>query len=217
VSQRDVFTAGEGDAWFHRNRDHLAGTEPGWMIAPIADVVTAGASVLEIGCANGRNLAWLRARTGCDGAGVDPSAAAVDEGRSTHPDLDLVVGTAEHIPFDRQFDVVVFGFCLYLCDRDALPRIVAEADRVLRPGGHLAIVDFDPPLPHRRPYHHADGVSTFKMDHMALFLAFPTYTLVHRSVGSHAGPGTVDDPDERLAVAIARKERDPVAGWPTRA
>ena len=33
-------------------------------------------------------------------------------------------------------------------------RAVAEADRVLRDGGALAIVDFDPEAPCVRPYHH---------------------------------------------------------------
>jgi SAM-dependent methyltransferase len=215
-TQRDVFAAGEGDAWYRRNREHLASSEPGWMMAPVADLLSAGDEVLEIGCANARNLAWLRARSGCRGAGVDPSSEAIAEGRQMHAELDLHVGTADALPFDRTFDVVLFGFCLYLCDRASLPRIVAEADRVLRPGGHVAIVDFDPALPHRRAYRHAAGVSTFKMDHMSLFLSFPHYSLVHKSTGSHDGPGLVDDPDERLGVWIARKELDADDAWPQR-
>jgi SAM-dependent methyltransferase len=53
--------------------------------------------------------------------------------------LDLVVGDAENIPFpDGRFDLVVSSFVFQLVA--SRPRALAEARRVLRPGGLLAYV-----------------------------------------------------------------------------
>ena len=42
----------------------------------------------------------------------------------------------------RSVDLLIYGFCLYLCDRDYPFMIVAEAHRVLKPQAWLAILDF---------------------------------------------------------------------------
>jgi ubiquinone/menaquinone biosynthesis C-methylase UbiE len=139
---------------------------------------------------------------------VDPSRAAIDDGRRRHPEVRFELGTAEHLPVSDVFDVVLIGFCLYLCDREDLTRIVAEVDRVLARNGLLAIVDFDPSSPRRRPYRHRDGITSFKMDYMQLFLAFPHFRLVSKHVGTHEGPSLAADDSERIAVTIARKDLD---------
>ncbi len=154
MSRHDVFLQGEGDAWFMRNEAPAHDQPPMWAVAPLVTFVDDTSTVLEIGCSDGRNLAWLAAQTGCSGAGVDPSDVAIATGLDRHPELDLRVGTADRLPFERRFGLVLLGFCLYLCDREDLPRIVAEVDRVLKPGGCLAIIDFDPPTPRRRRYRH---------------------------------------------------------------
>jgi len=72
---------------------------------------------------------------------LEPSNEAVYQAISLG--LDARVGTADVIPFqDKSFDIVIFGFCLYLCDRDDLFKIAAEADRVLKTPGWLLIKDF---------------------------------------------------------------------------
>jgi SAM-dependent methyltransferase len=207
MSQRDEFLGGEGDEWFRRNGPPTDGGPPSWTVAPLLDFVGKLSTVLEIGCADGRNLMWLVDQTGCIAAGVDPSQAAIAAGLERNAAVDLRVGTAEQLPFEQQFDLVLIGFCLYLCDRDDLPRIVAEVDRVLAPGGCLAIVDFDPPTPRRRTYRHRHGISSYKMDYMSIFTAFPNYTAAGKVTGSHAGPGWADDPSERIALSVAIKEQ----------
>ncbi len=100
--------------------------------------------VLEIGFGHGRTLAWIadRAPSGFV-AGVDPSAemlrmagrrnrAAIAEGR-----LALVQASAESLPFpDAHFDKLLAANCVQFWD---LPRALAEARRVLRPGGTLLL------------------------------------------------------------------------------
>lgn len=213
--QRSAFLGGEGDAWFHRNETHLSA--PSNVRDKVADHLAAelrdGDSVLEIGCGNASHLAALAARRHLDAAGIDPSAAAITAGRAAHPALDLQVGTADALPFgDARFDLVFFGFCLYLVDRPLLWRCVTEADRVLKPRGWLAILDFDPDAPQRRPYHHHEGLWSWKADHSRLFLGHPAYRLAEKWSASHAGPGWHDDPQERISLWLLRK--DDTAAWP---
>lgn len=83
---------------------------------------------------------------------------------------------------DEKFDLIFFGFCLYVEDRDAIPFIVAYANRHLNDGGCIAIYDFNPDHPEKVPYKHRDGVFTYKMDYAALWLANPAYRLVNKTI-----------------------------------
>lgn len=208
TQQRDIFLAGEGDAYFKRNAGAYSAA-PGAAALPLSVLqayARPGARVLEIGCANGLNLETLRLRTGCECSGIDPSGEAVEAGRKAFPALDLQRATSDALPFaDASFDLVWFGFCLYVTDRALLPRVVAEADRVLRDGGFLGIVDFDPDAPVQRGYRHASGVTTYKMDHAQLFLGFPQFVLVEKRSFSHRADAFDRDPGERLAVQVLHK------------
>lgn len=206
--QKKGFVSGEADAWFHRNRDHLRADSPlrDLTTGALAAHVSAGARVLEIGCGQGDNLAALAARIPIEGHGIDPSQAAVAAGQAAYPALHLVCATADALPYpDHHFDGVWFGFCLYLVDRELLARCVAEADRVLKDGGTLCIVDFDPGEPCRRPYHHAPGLWSYKMDYSALFLANPAYRLAAKLAASHTGLAWSPEPQERIGVWICKK------------
>lgn len=210
TQQRDIFIGGEGDAYFRRN---AAGYDPAgaatlpFPLTVLSAYAPAGGRVLEIGCANGLNLERLRRTPGCSGSGIDPSASAIAAGREAFPELDLQVGAADALPFaDASFDLVWFGFCLYVMDRALLPRAMAEADRVLKDRGFLAIVDFDPGVPVRRRYAHSPGVSSFKADYAQMFLGLPQYTLAEKRPFSHAGNGFHPDAGERLAVQVLYKD-----------
>lgn len=206
--QSAIFLEGEGDAWYRRNREALEVQSavreiPLQMFAPY---LAAGERVLEIGCADGGNLARLVERQAIQGHGIDPSHEAVCAGKEKYPFLDLRQGTAEHLPYpDYQFKLVWFGFCLYLLDRAHLMQAIAEADRVCQDGGFIAITDFDPPHPVRRPYHHRPGVYSWKMDYSRLFLANPAYVLVAKRSYSHTGGEFHADPGERIATWLLYK------------
>lgn len=208
--QKSEFLRGEGDQWFSRNRAAL--TAPSalrdMLVGRISDQLPTDrvSRVLEIGCGQGNNLAELGVRRSIEGHGVDPSKEAITAGERNFPSLSLVTATADELPFDdASFDVVWFGFCLYLVDRTLLMRTIAEADRVLREGGLLAIVDFDPDAPCVRPYHHRAGLHSYKMDHARLFLANPAYVLVEKISASHTTGRWEVDPQERIALTMCRK------------
>jgi SAM-dependent methyltransferase len=209
--QKSEFLAGEADAWFRRNAAHLSSESPlRDLAARLLAEQLAGRDrgrVLEIGCGSGENLVALGRFAGIDGHGIEPSKAAVDVGQAAHPSLQLRTGTADALPFDdSSFDAVWFGFCLYLVDRELLASCVAEADRVLRDGGTLCIVDFDPDVPCRRAYHHLSGMWSYKMDYSRLFLSNPAYRLSHKSSVSHGGLSWHPDPQERIGIWLLRKD-----------
>lgn len=128
--------------------------------------------------------------------------------------MTLVRGTAECLPLaDESTDLLLFGFCLYLVDRHHLLPAMAEAHRVLKPGGFLAIVDFDPSQPHRRIYAHHEGLWSYKQDYARIPLATGLYSLAAKTPLSHSGAGFGEDPDERIALTVLYKEPAPYALW----
>ena len=205
TAQRDAFVGFEGNAYFDRNPNPHG--EPHNFDEAIGRFLPEAPSVLEVGCADGRRLARLNRLVPGSYSGVEPSMSAVEHGRSTWQEFDLRVGTADALPLDETFDAVILGFFLYVCDRALLPRIVAEVDRVVRDGGILAVIDFAAPYPSRRPYHHVAGLHTFRMRYENLFLAFPSYSLLHRS-GSSMPTTTRSDGTDDIVLTILRKRLD---------
>jgi SAM-dependent methyltransferase len=92
--------------------------------------------VLDVGC--GPGLATTAAiERGASAIGVDFSEAMVDEARGRNPGVEFQVADAQALPFDdRSFDVVLSNLTVHhLGDPD---KFLAEAFRILRPGGRLA-------------------------------------------------------------------------------
>lgn len=211
--QKRVFLDGEGDRWFERNREKLRDTSDDFSLRTIKRVVGPHSekitSILEIGCSNGAKLHDLSTHFSATGFGIDPSKKAITIGEEEYPNLKLSVGTAQDINHsDESFDLVYFGFCLYLLDRNAVLRAVAESDRVLRSGGFLAILDFEPGGRRRNPYHHRRGVTTFKNSYAEFFTAGGHYYLVAKDSLTNQIRQFSPDRDERVTINVLFKEID---------
>lgn len=209
-TQRSSFLAGEGDAWFRRNDVTAEALEQRVTKDPLLRCLEHSpvrpTRVLEIGCSNGWRLELIRQRHGAECTGVEPSLEAVTKGRELYPELKLHRGTAEQLPIEgRSFDLVIFGYCLYLCDREDLFKVAAEADRVLCEGGTLAIYDFHSQVPYRNPFAHRAGLYSYKMDYARMFTWNPAYRIVYQEVGAHPDSDPAD-PDNIIAISILQRK-----------
>lgn len=219
--QDEIFREGEADRWYARNRINLdsQGTFGQQLshdvklliglLEPFSDSIHR---VLEIGCCSGNKLQTLCQALSASGEGIEPSRLAVADGneRMKGTPARLVCGTAEKLPFEASsFDLVYFGFCLYLLDRSTLLQALAEADRVLRKGGFLAMTDFDPGVMHKRPYTHREGVFSYKQDYSRFYTEGRLYYLVSKSTFSHQQAYFDPVTDERVSLSLLYKEPDP--------
>lgn len=103
-----------------------------------------GAHVVDIGCGDGFHLPVF-ARTAADVVGIEPVGRLVARARARVADLPNVtvrVGHAQETGLpDRSADLV-HARTAYFFGPGCEPGL-AEADRILRPGGTLAIIDLD--------------------------------------------------------------------------
>lgn len=206
-TQKEVFLTGEGDAWIKRNADALSKRRDFHFLDPFLPYLNKKSSVLEIGAGAGHNLNYLSEQAGAQCFGIDPASVRTSTKKSA-PKIEVGQATADDFSFDRKFDFIFFGFCLYLCDRALLPKIVHNANFHLKEGGYLGIIDFDPAFPLRRKYAHARSVQSYKMDYSQMFLGFPSYSLVSKKSYSHASAVHVSDEQERVATWVLYKNSE---------
>jgi len=105
--------------------------------------------VLDLGCGNGTTSAWLAAQTGAEVVGVDLSTARVANARRLAQRLGSArlrfeVGSATALPFEADQFTHVFSQAVLYHTHDR-PRALAEAARVLEPGGLLVFDDLITP------------------------------------------------------------------------
>jgi SAM-dependent methyltransferase len=124
----DVLIGRMDDAGLAARRDALVGDLDG--------------RVLEVGAGTGLDFARYPATARVTALEPDPAFAARATARAAAAAaaIELVDGRGEALPFaDASFDAVVFG--LVLCSVGDVGAVLAEAHRVLRPGGALRLLE----------------------------------------------------------------------------
>jgi ubiquinone/menaquinone biosynthesis C-methylase UbiE len=130
----------------------------------------ARGEVLEIAFGTGRNLPHYPADVHLTAVELSPEMLKIARQRAQElgRDVDLRIGDAQALELeDHSFDTVIvtFGLCTIPDDR----RAAAEAHRVLRPGGRLALLEHvrSPSLPIRAVQRVLDPLSVrFAADHL---------------------------------------------------
>lgn len=107
--------------------------------------VPPGARVLDLACGDGTHARLWRARVsphGGDVVGIDASVGSLHDARAADPTGRYVAADARRLPFpDERFDVV---WCAHsLASLPDPTAVLAEARRVLRPGGTIAVLEND--------------------------------------------------------------------------
>ena len=114
-------------------------------IAPLLDAAgaAAGVQLLDVACGPGY-VAAAASRRGSNVLGIDFSSAMVSRASHLYPDLEFRFGDAEKLDLlPASFDAVVMNFgMLHLANPE---NAIAEAFRVLRPGGRYGFTVWDVP------------------------------------------------------------------------
>ncbi len=107
--------------------------------------MTPAATLVDVGCGTGRLLRRIASLwPGCALIGVDPSPQMIETARALSPGITFYVGGAEDVPVLSGEAAVVTSTISFhhWTDRE---RGVREAYRILRPEGHLVLVDLAGP------------------------------------------------------------------------
>ena len=100
-----------------------------------------GALVVDVGCGSGRSVAELSGR-GVTAVGLDVSEQMIAAARKRWPENDFRVGDARHLPLG---DATAAGYRTdkVFHDLDDPAKALAEARRVLVPGGRIVLIGQD--------------------------------------------------------------------------
>ncbi len=111
-----------------------------------ADVLTAGSSVFDAGCGNGRNLIFLARQFGMTGVGYDISTAAIAQAKAASAGLALVyearsIAGSITLPDESQSLVIDMMSSHFLSESER--RVLRdEIYRIMKPGGFLFMKTF---------------------------------------------------------------------------
>jgi demethylmenaquinone methyltransferase/2-methoxy-6-polyprenyl-1,4-benzoquinol methylase/phosphoethanolamine N-methyltransferase len=114
--------------------------------------IQVGDKVLDVACGTGSLTLTAQAYAGPTGKvyGIDAAPEMIELAKKKASRSGSLVtfdgGLIENLNFpDASFDVVVSRLAIHHLPDDLKPKAFAEILRVLKPGGHVLIADFDPP------------------------------------------------------------------------
>jgi demethylmenaquinone methyltransferase / 2-methoxy-6-polyprenyl-1,4-benzoquinol methylase len=133
------------------NRTMTAGLDRRWRAETARAVVSPGDRVLDACCGTG-DLAIAAQRAGGRVTGVDFSQRMLERARAKSDAVEWIEADALALPFaEASFDAATVGFGAR--NLDDLEGGLRELRRVLRPGGHVGILEITRPHGVLRPFY----------------------------------------------------------------
>ena len=175
-NNKEYFLKKVCDDYFYRNKDKIIDFKNELLTKTILENLNNKiANVLEVGCGDASRLFYLsKIYKKINFFGVDPSSAALKNKK-----IFLKKATADKLPYKKNFfDIIIYGFCLYLTDNQDLIKIIFEADRVLKKNGIIIILDFYSKKIKYNKFSHKKGHFVRKMDYSKLFSWCPNYKIL---------------------------------------
>ena len=209
MNQKEIFLNGEGDAWFERNQAQIKKIkyEEDSIVKSIIKIKQKYINIqniIEVGCGGGERLSYLKNTAGFNVHGIDPSTEAIKNAQKLN--ITATIGTADKLIIEsKSIDVLILGFCLYLCDDEDLFKIAFEVDRVLKNNSWLIIKDFEAGDIKYNKYKHTENIQSRKMNYSKMFLWHPNYSLVDKNIEDHEAKGWTDINDNWVATTTIRK------------
>lgn len=184
------WTERQADEYFRRNL-HVYGQKPAMdrVLEGITDALlacqadTSRLKILDIGCANGHRLAFLRDNEiGCEHAGMDMSPVACADGRTRWGlTIQQCKFPNDYMPY-KLFDMIIISYVFMYIPRKFMLQAIKKVDESLADGGILVINDF---CPHMMTldgasapqfFHNSHGdCDVWKADNANMFLATGCY------------------------------------------
>ena len=115
------------------------------VVEKLKPLIATDARVLDVGCGTGDLSIELFENTAAEVTGIDFCGPMLKLAKTKAPRLHFIEGDALRLPFaEASFDGLTIGFALRnLADVD---RGLRELLRVLKPDGHVAILEFSHPV-----------------------------------------------------------------------
>ncbi len=172
---KKIFLNYEGDQWYKRNKLNLSiynkKKDPVFIeLKKLIKNKKVKPEILEIGSSTGARLKEIKKEFKLKNIyAVDPSKKAIDIAKKN---IKAYVSTADkvhNIFKEKKFDIIIFGFCLYLCDPSDYNQIIKNSTNLLKDKGWLIILDFYTKYNYSVKYKHDKNVTVFKINFLTLF------------------------------------------------
>ena len=161
----------EADKFFERNKSLFQNNTFDSLDKKILDLIKINSikadHILEIGCANGKNLnQYSKLCNSKKSYGIDLSKKAINDGKRRFKNLKLSnLSSIEIDKIKESFDFIICGFFLYHLDREHIFKQFDLIHNKLSKNGLLLIWDFDPLFKHSNKDSNTKKLITFKMSY----------------------------------------------------
>jgi len=184
IFQEKIFLKKEADNFYKRNKKKFSKKDNLYKI-----IINQGSkiknvkklNILEVGCADGARLAMVKEKLNCNCYGIEPSSIAI----KNKIDKNIIIkkGIASKLNFnDKFFDIIIYGFCLYLVDISKLSDVFKEADRVSKDKSIIIVKDFYSKKSKVNNYKRFKNIKVHKYDFSKIFTWHPNYTLINKII-----------------------------------